>query len=66
MASQGPVHRVQSAVEVYGYPQGHLGHMTAEEERALAQFKTLLQEKGLWAPKSDSDEFGTHDEATLL
>ena len=66
MATHGPVHRVQSAVEVYGYPQGHLGHMNEEEERALNEFKALLTEKGIYAPQSESDEYGTHDDATLL
>jgi hypothetical protein len=66
MATAGPVHRVQSAVEVYGYPQGHIGHMTPEEEAALKNFKTLLIEKNLYSPKTDNDEYGTHDDATLL
>jgi hypothetical protein len=66
MATAGPVHRVQSAVEVYGFPRGHMGHMNAEEEAALREFKTLLFEKGLYSPKSETDEYGTHDDATLL
>jgi hypothetical protein len=66
MATAGPVHRVQSAVEVYGYPQGHMGHLTATEEAALQRFKTLLIEKGLYSPKIDNEEYGTHDDATLL
>jgi hypothetical protein len=57
---------VQSAVEVYGYPQGHIGHLTADEENALNNFKDLLTEKGLYKPQSDNDEYGTHDDATLL
>jgi hypothetical protein len=32
MSSDGPAHRVQSAVVEYGYPQGHLGHLNSEEE----------------------------------
>ena len=66
MSTAGPIHRVQSAAEVYGYPQGHVGHLTADEQIALNDFKALLIEKGLYKPKSDTDEYGTHDDATLL
>jgi len=66
MSTAGPVHRVQSAVEVYGYPQGHIGHLTADEQNAFNDFKALLIEKGLYKPQSDTDEYGTHDDATLL
>jgi hypothetical protein len=66
MATAGPAHRVQSAAEVYGYPQGHIGHMTAEEQDALNGFKALLIEKGLYKPREHADEYGTHDDATLL
>jgi hypothetical protein len=61
----GPVHRVSSAVEVYGYPQGHLGHLTDEEEERLKEFKALCAEKGLYKEGTDG-ELGTHDDATLL
>lgn len=66
MATAGPVHRVQSGVEVYGYPQGHIGHMTTDEQKALDNFKALLTEKGLYKPRESSDEYGTHDDATFL
>jgi hypothetical protein len=66
MASAGPAHRVQSAQEVYGFPQGHLGHLTLEEEAALENFKTFSMEKGLYKPQNETDEYGTHDDATLL
>ena len=66
MATAGPVHRVQSAVEVYGYPRGHIGHMTADEQNALNDFKALLTEKGLYKPREHAYEYGTHDDATLL
>lgn len=42
-----------------GYPHGHLGHLTAEEENALKGFKAYLGEKGLYTP-------GSHDDPTLL
>lgn len=66
MSTAGPVHRVQSAVEVYGYPQGHIGHLTTDEHNAFNNFKDLLIEKSLYKPLSDNDEYGTHDDATLL
>jgi hypothetical protein len=53
-------------VEVYGYPQGHIGHLTADEQNAFNNFKALLVEKGLYKPQSNTDEYGTHDVATLL
>ncbi|KAI9736392.1 MAG: hypothetical protein M1818_006125 [Claussenomyces sp. TS43310] len=68
MASEtaGPAHRVQSAMVEYGYPQGHLGHLTPHEEQTLREFKALVIEKGLYKPAAATDEFGTHDDALLL
>jgi len=63
--SSGPAHRVSSGVEVYGFPQGHIGHLTDEEELALQEFKELCTEKGLYKGPKD-DEYGTYDDATLL
>jgi len=62
MSTAGPAHRVQSAVVEYGYPQGHLGHLSDEEEAAFKNFKILCEEKGYYKP----GEGGTHDDATLL
>ncbi|KAH6696775.1 putative SEC14 cytosolic factor [Leptodontidium sp. MPI-SDFR-AT-0119] len=62
MSTAGPAHRVQSAVVEYGYPQGHLGHLSDEEEVAFKNFKILCEEKGYYKP----GEGGTHDDATLL
>ncbi|KAF7869957.1 hypothetical protein EAF04_004741 [Stromatinia cepivora] len=64
--SSGPAHRVQSAVVEYGYPQGHLGHLTTEEEAALNNFKVLCTEKGLYKPGNGIDEPASHEDATLL
>lgn len=63
--TSGPAHRVSSGVEVYGFPQGHIGHLTEEEELALQEFKELCTEKGLYKGPKD-DEYGTYDDATLL
>ncbi|KAI1160488.1 CRAL-TRIO domain-containing protein [Nemania serpens] len=49
------------AVDV-GYPTGHLGHLTEHETQALADFKVLLQEKGLYRP----GPLPSHDDPTLL
>lgn len=65
-STSGPAHRVQSAVVEYGFPQGHLGHLTEVEHNALVEFKKLVIEKGLYKPQSDLHEFGTHDDAMLL
>jgi len=62
----GPAHRVQSAVEEFGYPQGHLGHLSTEQEAAFKNFKVLLTEKGYYKAGSSEDEDSTHDDATLL
>ncbi|KAI0176463.1 CRAL/TRIO domain-containing protein [Hypoxylon sp. FL1284] len=57
------IRRVPSmgAVE-HGYPSGHLGHLTEHEEQALVDFKTLLEEKGLFKPGHPP----SHDDPTLL
>ena len=66
MSTAGPAHRVQSAVVEYGYPQGHLGHLSPEEEAAYKNFKVLCAEKGYYKPGNGEDEDATHDDATLL
>ena len=66
MATSGPAHRVQSAVIEYGYPQGHLGHLSPEEEAALRNFKVLCAEKGYYKPGNGEDTDATHEDATLL
>jgi len=65
MADHGPAHRVQSAVVEYGFPQGHLGHLTQDEENKLRNFKALCAEKGLYQA-GQPDKHASHDDATLL
>lgn len=65
-STSGPAHRVASAQEIFGFPQGHIGHLTDEEQEALVQFKALVTEKGLYREADGGDEYGTHDDATLL
>ena len=57
--------RVQSAVVEYGFPNGHANNLTEEEERALTNFKTLCQEKGVYTPGGEG-EAPSHDDPTLL
>lgn len=63
MTKSNSIHRVPSAGGVeHGYPQGHLGHLTASEEQALKDFKVFLQEKKAWTPGPPP----SHDDPTLL
>jgi hypothetical protein len=62
MAADLPVKRVQSADVEYGYPNGHLGHLTDVETQALADFKAFLQEKELYRPGPPP----SHPDYTLL
>ncbi len=62
-ATAGSVRRVPSAAGVeHGYPLGHLGHLTGDEEAALVGFKAFLLEKGLYQPGPPP----SHDDQTLL
>ncbi|KAI1332392.1 CRAL-TRIO domain-containing protein [Xylariaceae sp. FL0255] len=49
------------AVEL-GFPLGHLGRLTEEEKKALAEFKVLLECKGLYKPGPPP----SHSDPTLL
>ncbi|KAK9422646.1 putative CRAL-TRIO domain-containing protein [Seiridium unicorne] len=61
--STSSIHRVPSAGGVeHGYPEGHLGHLTATEQQALDDFKVLLEEKKLWTPGPPA----SHDDPTLI
>ncbi|CCU75891.1 unnamed protein product [Blumeria hordei] len=56
---------IESAEAGPGYPHGHLGHLTTEQELALTGFKLLCEEKGYYEPLSPSSS-ASHDDATLL
>jgi hypothetical protein len=64
--TSGPAHRVQSAVEVYGYPSGHLGHLSPDEEAAFKNFKALCAENGYYDHGNGDNQPPSHDDATLL
>lgn len=65
-STAGPAHRVQSAVVEFGYPQGHLGHLTPEEEAAFRNFKVLCEEKGYYTPASSEHPVPSHDDPLML
>ncbi|KAJ4294929.1 hypothetical protein N0V88_005168 [Collariella sp. IMI 366227] len=45
-----------------GYPHGHLGNLTQDEENRLAAFKTYLEQQGLYRHEPEP----SHDDQTLL
>lgn len=63
ITTAGPATKVPSATTEYGYPHGHLGHLTPEEETAFANFKTQLAEQGLYRPGPPAP---SHDDTVLL
>lgn len=68
-AAPPPVTRTDSAAITlsptnpeYAYPRGHLGHLSEREERALAEFKKVLEERGILKPGPPA----SHDDPLLL
>ena len=49
----------------YGFPIGHLGHLTLSQTEALDQFKQIAAEAGVYKPASAS-QAASHDDTTLL
>jgi hypothetical protein len=45
-----------------GYPHGHLGHLTQDEENRLESFKVYLEEQNLYKRGPPP----SHDDQTLL
>lgn len=45
---------------------GHLGHLTAPQEKSLETFKQNLQKADLYNPKLDDGGHPSHDDTTLL
>jgi hypothetical protein len=48
------------------YPAAHLGHLTASQETALAEFKKLSEEKGFYKSKVEGKDVASHDDETML
>ncbi|TPX08515.1 uncharacterized protein E0L32_010002 [Thyridium curvatum] len=45
-----------------GYPRGHIGHLSEDEEKAFAEFKAYIAEQGVYKPGPPP----SHDDPTLL
>lgn len=45
--------------------QGHLGHLNAQEESSLAEFKKLAATAGFYEPATDKSQ-ASHDDGTLV
>lgn len=59
--------RIKSAASTtsqygHGYPHGHLGFLSADEQDALAAFREVLEERGLYRRGPPA----SHDDQTLL
>ena len=50
----------------YGYPIGHLGHLTPAQEKALAEFTKLCQDRGSVVTPGTDHGLSGHDKTTLL
>ncbi|PNY26317.1 SEC14 cytosolic factor [Tolypocladium capitatum] len=64
-ASASPATRVKSATSTtsqFGYPRGHVGYLSADEEEALRSFQDVLEERGLYKRGPPA----SHDDQTLL
>jgi hypothetical protein len=45
---------------------GHLGHLTASQEKFLEAFKQNLRKANLYKPETDNRGYPSHDDTTLL
>ena len=61
-AAGQPAKATDPATQDIGYPHGHLGHLTEDEEKALVEFKQIISEKGLYQAGPPP----SHDDQTLL
>ena len=49
----------------YGFPLGHLGHLTGSQQSALVEFKEICAVSGLYKPAIDGKP-SSHDDALLM
>jgi hypothetical protein len=49
----------------YGYPVGHLGHLSEAQETALEEFRKLCAESGVYKPATEASP-ASHDDVMLL
>ncbi len=49
----------------FGFPIGHLGHLTEQQQLALAGFKELCAKEKIYRPRAGDDP-ASHDDATML
>ncbi|KAK2594780.1 hypothetical protein QQS21_007527 [Conoideocrella luteorostrata] len=63
--TSAPATRVKSSASTtsqHKYPRGHLGYLSEREAEALENFKTCLEERGVWKRGPPA----SHDDQTLL
>ena len=49
----------------YGFPSGHLGHLSVSQIEALEDFKRIAAQAGVYKPASGG-QIASHDDTTLL
>lgn len=49
----------------YQFPNGHLGHLSAEQKKSFDEFKALLIQRGVYQPPTP-ERLPSHGDATLL
>ena len=49
----------------FGYPSGHLGHLSAAQESALVEFKELCAKNGVFRPAQDGQPASPDDGVML-
>jgi len=55
-----------SATSITHSMAGHLGHLTAQQEKAFSTFKENLVKANLYTPRSPDHDEASHDDPTLL
>ncbi|KAE9983019.1 hypothetical protein BLS_005036 [Venturia inaequalis] len=53
-------------VDSFQYPNGHLGHLSDDQQRALDEFRVLCEKEGYYTTKVEGGKPASHDDETLL